>query len=162
MRATIRPANESDIGVLAEHFREMWLEIGWRPETLREDWLDLVAAFVERARAESEFAAFVAEADGAVAGTAACQLASGPYPEIRRESSHRAGYIWGVYIRPEYRRQAVATRLTQAALDHLKALGCTRATLHASTAGDPVYRSMGFTGTNELSLTLVESDSEGG
>lgn len=151
----IRSADDADVPALAEHFRRMWLEIGWRPETLREDWLERVTAFIERARAEAEFAGFVAEVDGALAGTAACQLFSGAYPEIRRASWHRAGYIWGVYIRPEYRRRGIATRLTQAALDHLVALGCTRAALHASAAGAPVYRSMGFVETNELGLALV-------
>lgn len=150
----IRAAGESELPVLAEHFRRMWLDMGWRPESLRDDWRERVTAFVERARGDGGFAAFVAEAGGGVAGSAACQLACGLYPEIRRESSHRAGYVWGVYVRPEHRRRGLATGLTRAAVGHLESLGCTRVTLHASPDGDPVYRALGFTGTNELGLTL--------
>lgn len=149
---TIRRAGDVDMGVLADNFRRMWLEIGWSPETLRGDWADVVAAFVERARSAGDFAAFVAEADAGVVGTAACQIFSGLYPEIRLPTSHLAGYVWGVYVRPDHRRRGLATRLTRAALDHLDALGCTVVRLHASRHGEPVYRAMGFRGTNELEL----------
>ena len=153
-RATIRRASDAELGVLAESFREMWADNGWEAESFREDWADVVAAFVERARAEGDFAAFVAEVDGEVIGTAACQVFAGLYPEIRLRSVHRAGYLWGVYVRPDQRQRGLATRLTQAALDYLEAIGCTRVNLHASQHGEPVYRKMGFRDTNELSLAL--------
>lgn len=152
--ARIRRASGAETGLLAEHFRRMWLEIGWTPESFREDWAEVVARFVERARAEARFAGFVAETDTEVVGSAACQLFSGLYPEIRLAPSHRAGYVWGVYVRPDHRRRGLATRLTRAACDHLAALGCTVVRLHASRHGEPVYRSMGFRDTNELSLAL--------
>jgi GNAT superfamily N-acetyltransferase len=106
--ATIRRAGDADLAVLADNFRKMWLEIGWSPEALREDWVDVVDSFVEAARSESDFAAFVAEIDGEVVATAACQILSGLYPEIRLGSSHLAGYIWGVYVRPDHRRLGLA------------------------------------------------------
>jgi ribosomal protein S18 acetylase RimI-like enzyme len=155
--ATIRVASGADLGVLADNFRKMWLEIGWAPETIREDWAGVVAAFIAGAQAKRGFAAFVAEVDTAVVGSAACQILSGLYPEIRLESSHRAGYIWGVYVRPDCRRLGLATRLTRAAVEHLDRLGCTRVTLHASRDGEPVYRAMGFGETNELGLPLAGS-----
>ena len=151
---TIRTASHRELDVLAESFREMWLAIGWRPESFRDDWKDVVSAFVAGARAENEFAWFLAEADGAIVGTAACELLSGLHPEIRHPSAHRAGYIWGVYVRPGYRRQGIATKLTEAAIDHLRSCGCTQVKLHASKAGARVYRSMGFGETNELALAL--------
>ena len=152
--ATIREATDADLADLAEGFRAMWLEIGWRARDLRADADAVVADFVARAREDGEFAAFVAEVGGAVVGTVACQLFSGLYPEIRRPSSHRAGYIWGVYVHPDHRRQGLATRLTRAALAHLEAIGCRRVALHASRDGAPVYRSLGFRETNELALEL--------
>lgn len=151
---TIRRVTEADTGVLAESFREMWLEIGWSSEALRGDWREVVDVFVERARAQGDFAAFVGELGGEIVGTAACQVFSGLYPEIRRTDLHREGYIWGVYVRPDHRRLGLATRLTRAALEHLDALGCTRVRLHASAEGEPVYRAMGFGDTNELGLDL--------
>ena len=45
--------------IVVADFRRMWVEIGWGTETFREDWADVVAAFVERARADDDFAAFV-------------------------------------------------------------------------------------------------------
>jgi ribosomal protein S18 acetylase RimI-like enzyme len=155
--ATIRMARDVDLAVLAANFRKMWLEIGWSPEALREDWVDVVGSFVEAARFASDFAAFVAEIDGEVVGSAACQILSGLYPEIRLGSSHRAGYIWGVYVHPDHRRLGLATELTRAALDHLGGIGCAHVKLHASRDGEHVYRAMGFRDTNELDLVLAGS-----
>ena len=87
----------------------------------------------------------------------ACQILSGLYPEIRLGSSHLAGYIWGVYVRPDHRRLGLATKLTRAALDHLAGIGCAHVKLHASRDGERVYRAMGFRDTNELDLVLAGS-----
>lgn len=154
---TIRRAGEHDTGTLAEAFRLMWHESGFAEESFREDADARVAAFVERTREEGEFAAFLAEAEGAVVGTAACQTYAGLYPEIRRRAVHLTGYIWCVYVWPEHRRRGLATRLTRAALSHLEGIGCTRVRLHASRQGAPVYRALGFEPTNELGLELRPS-----
>lgn len=153
----IRRAGDAELTVVADNFRRMWIDMGWHPETLRDDWAGLVAAFVERARSEGDFAAFVAALDGEVVGTAACQVFAGLYPEIRRGSAHRAGYVWGVYVEPPHRRRGLATRLTRAALAHLEAIGCTQVKLHASRDGEPVYRALGFQETNELVRALGPS-----
>lgn len=151
---TIRKAEDADLDAIADNFRRMWLEIGWPPESLRADWREVVRAFVERARVMGTFAAFLAEMDSAVVGTAACQAYTGLYPEIRTPAAHLAGYVWGVYVEPVHRRRGVAARLTRAAIAHLEVAGCTRVRLHASPQGDPVYRSLGFRETNERELVL--------
>jgi len=79
--------------VIADNFRRMWLEIGWPPESLREDWRSVVNDFVEHARRRGAFAAFLAEVDGAVVGSAGCQIYAGLYPEIRIPTRHRVGYV---------------------------------------------------------------------
>jgi len=154
--ATIRRAEDRDLEVVAGNFRRMWLEIGWPPETLRHDWREVVSDFVERARMAGPFAAFLAEMDSEVVGTAACQIYAGLYPEIRTPAAHLAGYVWGVYVEPAHRRRGVAAKLTRAAIDHLQAVGCTRVRLHASLQGEPVYRRLGFRETNERDLEVSD------
>jgi len=151
---TIRKANEDELDIVADNFRRMWLEISWPPESLREDWRAVVSEFIAHARARGAFAAFLAEMDSEVLGTAACQIYTGLYPEIQRPAAHLAGYVWGVYVEPAHRRRGVAASLTRAAIDHLEAAGCTRVRLHASRQGEPVYRRLGFRGTNERDLEL--------
>lgn len=153
----IRRATDLELGIVNENFRRMWIDMGWEPQNLREDSAEVVTGFIERARAEGQFAAFVAEVDSEVVGSAACQVLSGLYPEIRLSASHLAGYIWGVYVAPAHRRRGIATGLTRATLDHLHAIGCTLVKLHASPFGEPVYRAMGFSDTNELALPTPSS-----
>ncbi|MGO7564987.1 GNAT family N-acetyltransferase, partial [Rhizobium johnstonii] len=50
------------------------------------------------------------------------------------------GYIWSVYVADAFRRRGIALALTNNAVDYLKSIGCTTAVIHASDAGEPVYR----------------------
>jgi GNAT superfamily N-acetyltransferase len=65
------------------------------------------------------------------------------------------GYTWGVYVESAYRHQGVGMRLTEQAIAYLKSLNCTRAILHASPVGKPLYAKMGFQPSNEMFLDLT-------
>lgn len=59
----------------------------------------------------------------------------------------QCGYIWGLYVAPEFRRQGMARQLLTTALDRLYRQGCTACWL--TTASDnweaqPLYLSLGF------------------
>ncbi len=41
-----------------------------------------------------------------------------------RETCHPVGYLEGIYVRPEYRRQGWARRLLEAGQDWARSLGC--------------------------------------
>jgi GNAT superfamily N-acetyltransferase len=64
------------------------------------------------------------------------------------------GYIWHVFVVAAARRQGVATRLVERAVDHLRSIGCTKAVLHSSDAGEAVYRQLGFQIAKEMRLDL--------
>jgi ribosomal protein S18 acetylase RimI-like enzyme len=64
--------------------------------------------------------------------------------------------IWNFYVQPDYRRQGIATKLTEMAIAHLKSLNCTKAVLHASPSGKPVYENLGFATSNEMMLNLLD------
>jgi len=66
----------------------------------------------------------------------------------------RYGYIWGVYVEPDWRRRGLARQLTETTLTYLRDLACTRVILNASPSGRPVYESMGFQPSNEMRLNL--------
>lgn len=78
--------------------------------------------------------------------------------EARRKLAHKS-LIWGVFVKPEYRRTGVARRLMERAIEHARASGV--AQVHLSVgARNPraqtLYRSLGFTvyGTEPRSLYI--------
>ncbi len=132
----------------------MWRDNDVPIESVRPDWQELTIAFLNHARCELAYKAFVVEVDGIVVGSAGCQLFAGLYPQIIEDSSRKYGYVWGVYVEPDLRSQGFAKRLTSLAVDYLKSLGCTRVILHASLSGKPVYTGLGFSELNEMRLDL--------
>ncbi|MBE9166833.1 GNAT family N-acetyltransferase [Pleurocapsales cyanobacterium LEGE 06147] len=150
----VREATEREDSLIARHFYQLWLDNNVSTDLIRANWLDETLHFIEKARRELGFQAFVAESDGKVVGSASCQLFAGLYPQVFEYQHRKYGYIWNVYVESSYRRQRIATKLTNKTIDHLKSLGCTRAILHASPFGRPVYERLGFIAGNEMQLEL--------
>ncbi len=153
-----RPATPSEDPTIAEHFCQMWQDIGIPAEQIKPEWEALTMDFIAEARAHLDFQAFVAEAtDGRLIGSASCQQFAGLYPRILKPSQKLRGYIWGVYVESEYRRQGIGRRLTARAVDHLRDIGCTHAILHAAPMGQSVYSGIGFESANQMTLDLTKS-----
>lgn len=152
----VRQSRPNEDRLLARHFYRMWRDNGVPEEKLAGDWERRVLDFVEAARGAYRYCAFVAEQDGAgILGSAGCQIFGGLYPDILDPAVRRYGYLWGVYVEPNHRRRGIARLLTQTAIAHLTAIGCTHALLHASPPGRPVYEGLGFEPTNEMRLGLA-------
>ncbi|WP_414550804.1 GNAT family N-acetyltransferase [Anabaena sp. CCY 0017] len=151
---TIRKAIPPEDALIAQHFYQMWQDIGVPDAAMNSNYLDITLEFIAQARQELFYQAFVAEVDDVIVGSASCQLFSGLYPNVMTAEYRKFGYIWGVYVEPVYRRQGIAEKLTHSAVAHLKAIGCTRVVLNASPLGKPVYSSLGFSESNAMQLDL--------
>ena len=151
----IREASAEEDSLIARHFYQLWRDNDVPPESIQSDWFEITLRFVEHARQELCYKAFLAEIDGQVVGSAGCQLFAGLYPLALTEQYRKYGYIWGVYVELPYRGQGIAKKLTGMAVDYLKSLGCMRVVLHASPSGKPVYSSLGFLDSNEMRLDLI-------
>lgn len=151
---TIREATPTEDSLIAEHFYQMWRDLGVPDDDINSDWLDITLKFIEHARRELSYKAFVA-VDSAIVGCACCQLYTGLYPNVLKPQYRKYGYIWGVYVEPSYRKQGIAKQLTNMAIAHLKAVGCTRVLLNASPGGKPVYERLGFSTSNTMQLDLM-------
>jgi ribosomal protein S18 acetylase RimI-like enzyme len=149
-----RAAQPEDDPMIAQHFYQLWRDNEVAASDLIPDWQATTLRFIAQARAEFNFCAFIAEADQQIIGSASCQKFAGLYPLILTPTYRNYGYIWGVYIESAYRRQGFAKHLTQLCLDYLTSLDCTRAILHASPSGKPVYTQLGFIESNEMRLDL--------
>lgn len=124
--------------IIAHHFHQLWLDNEVKEELILDDWLDITLKFIHKARQELKFQAFIAQGSAEIVGSVSCQLFAGLYPSPFKPEHRHYGYIWNVYVQPDYRRQGIATQLTETAIAHLKSLNCTKAVLNASPSGKPV------------------------
>lgn len=151
----IRTATPEEDFLIAAHFRQMWLDLDIPETAIEPDWLNITLQYIEQARQTLNYQAFVATVQEQVIGSASCQRFAGLYPLILKPEHRNYGYIWGVYVESAYRKQGIATRLTQRTIDYLKSIGCTQALLNASPLGKPVYDRLGFLPTNAMQLSLT-------
>lgn len=150
----IRVATPAEDALIARHFYQLWMDNQMSETDIRPDWLEVTLAFIDRVRRTLDYQSFVAEVDEQVVGSAGCQRFTGLYPLLFNSQVRADGYIWGVYVEPDYRGQGIATQLTQQTLIYLKSIGCTHAVLNASPSGKPVYTKLGFVESNLMRLDL--------
>lgn len=155
----IREATTQEDLLIAQHFYQMWQDMGIPEDAINPDWHNITLEYIDMARRDLFYKAFVAEVDNAVVGSASCQIFGDLFPNIFKPEYRKSGYIWGVYVEPSYRRQGIAKQLTSIAVEYLKAIACTQVVLGASPAGKPVYSSLGFSQGNQMVLNLVVSAS---
>lgn len=151
----IREAFLEEDSLIAQHFYQMWLDNDTPANYIQADWLNITLQFLDRARRELHYQAFVAEVENRVVGSVSCQLFTGLYPHILTTEYRNYGYIWGVYVEAAYRNRGIGKQLTSKAVNYLQSQGCTKAVLHASPSGKPVYTSLGFSSGNEMKLDLL-------
>ncbi len=150
----IAKATPQEDYLIAKHFYQMWLDIGYDKDYLAADWSEITRKYIYHARQNLQYQAFIAEIDGKTVGSAGCQLFDGLYPQIIKAESRQYGYIWGVYVEKAYRDRGIGKQLTIRTRDYLKSIGCTRAVLHASPQGKPVYDRIGFISSNQMHFDL--------
>ncbi|MDJ0706944.1 MAG: GNAT family N-acetyltransferase [Leptolyngbyaceae cyanobacterium MO_188.B28] len=150
----VRKATQEEDSLIAAHFYHMWLDADVPESAINPDWRSTVIEYIETARQTLNYQAFIAQKEDVLVGSVGCQQFAGLYPDVLKPDYRRYGYIWGVYVEPAHRKQGIATQLTQSAIAHLKAIGCTHALLNASPLGESVYKRLGFAPTNAMRLTL--------
>jgi ribosomal protein S18 acetylase RimI-like enzyme len=150
----VRSGDESDDSVLIQHYMALWDSYGTLSDHYSNDAAAIIRTFLQEGRSGLGLGTFIAEVDGVVAGSSACQLQVSPYPNVIKPDLRKFGYIWHVFVFSEFGRRGIGRALTQAAIDHLKQLGCTTVVLNASEAGEPLYTSMGFQKAKEMRLML--------
>ena len=151
---TLETATADDDELIAEHYLVLWDSYGFARDQHVPGSEKLVRRFIDEARATQELRAFVCRSGGAAVASAACQVRRAPYPEVLLPTIRKIGYVGSVYVAPDHRRKGIAGKLMRACTGYLADIGCTSVILHASEAGLPLYKALGFEGTSELRLTL--------
>lgn len=134
------------------HRCAMFRDMGY-PEDAVRPMSEAFRPWLERSMKAGQYLAwFAVDGDGAIAAGAGVWLMAWP-PHMYDAGPWRAN-ILNVYTRPENRRQGLARRLMDAALEWCRANGVRTVILHASTEGRPLYESMGFQATNEMRIIV--------
>lgn len=151
---TIRFATLDEIPVIVHHRFSMFAEMdSGTPET-REAMRVLSAEWIREKMEQGRYLGFLAvdEAGQIAAGAGLWLMEWIPGP---LDLTDRRAYILNVYTEPPHRGRGLARRLVQAALDWSREHGLETAILHASNAGYPIYKSIGFQASNEMRFPVA-------
>lgn len=149
--ATIRVAAPAEREAVRAYVHAMYVEMGTPHDQFFDDWEARYDRRVQELERDAALRIIVAERDGEPVGTISVHVHESSSARVVRR---RVAYLWGLYVAPEARGAGVARALVQASLDHARTLRCTRALLHASKMGRPLYDRLGFRPSTEMLLDL--------
>jgi GNAT superfamily N-acetyltransferase len=154
-QASIRPATLADAGTLIAHRRAMFVAMGYRDAAALDT---MTAAFrpwlIERMERGGYLAWVATASDGSIVAGLGLWLMDWP-PHMIGPGARR-GNILNVYTESTHRRQGIARRLMEVALDWCRRNGIRAVILHYSDDGRALYEKLGFRPTNEMRLLLEE------
>jgi GNAT superfamily N-acetyltransferase len=150
MAVTVRPVAEVDLELICQHRERMFAESGRTRESLR----PMTAAFARwlapRLKDGSYFGWMLEDAGFVVAGLGMMVIDWPPHPS--HPADHRRAYILNVFVEPEHRRTGLAKRLMALAEQKAGQLGLRYAILHSTRQGRPLYETLGWGPTSEMSI----------
>jgi GNAT superfamily N-acetyltransferase len=152
---SIRPATLDDVADLIRLRRAMFESMGIEDPAQLDAGDEAAAAYFCRAIPTGEFHAWLAVTPNGKA-VASSGVVIDQHPPGPRNLSGQTGYIMSVVTAPDYRRMGIGREVTQVALAWLDKQGVTRAELHATDMGRPLYEDLGFADSHGMRLTIRE------
>lgn len=158
---TVRPATVDDIPILLEARRGMFADMGEAEAPGREEGEMRLAAWYAERIPDGRAGGLVAE-DAAGAWIGALSISHDETVPSRHNMSGRHSYLFGLWVRPEYRRRGVARALVTEATEAARTLGEGGVVLFASDHGRPLYEGLGFRTAPAMRLFFEGDGSPGG
>jgi GNAT superfamily N-acetyltransferase len=150
---TIRPTTLEDAECIATHRRAMFFGMGYRDEAALDAMLAAFRPWLSKKMKAQEYLAWFAVApDHSIVAGLGLWLMDWP-PHMTGPGAFR-GNILNVYTEPAFRRQGLARRLMQVALEWCGTNGIRAVILHSSDDGRALYEKLGFQPTNEMRILL--------
>jgi ribosomal protein S18 acetylase RimI-like enzyme len=151
-RYITRRATPEDVHALVEFRDAMFRDMGWTDELRLAELAPLYRAYLLEHFESGDYLGWVA-CDGEEV-VAAVGLLWERVPPTVRNLSGRQAYILAMYVRPEHRREGIASELIGVAVEHARGEGADVISLHASDAGRGLYQRLGFGDSPEMRLFL--------
>lgn len=154
----IRTATPADLPLVLHHRRQMFLEMGFDPPSVERTMI-LSEPFFAAAMQDREYFAWFVTTTATAAGSDETVVAGGGILLLRYQPGPRDAlalrpYVVNVFTEVPHRGKGLARRLMNAMTDWGRAAGYSNLYLHASSAGRPLYESLGYEPTNEMRLKL--------
>jgi GNAT superfamily N-acetyltransferase len=131
----------------------MFLEMGYGDAAALDAMASAFRPWLRRMMESAEYLAWVATGpEDAIVGGLGLWLMDWPPHMIG--AGARRGNILNVYTNQAFRRQGIARRLMEVALDWCRANAIGAVILHSSVDGRALYETLGFAATNEMRLLL--------
>jgi GNAT superfamily N-acetyltransferase len=155
MTYSIRQATTSDSAIIAHHRVAMFQDMGEVPtDALSSELLLTSIAALTALFREGSYVGWLAIDTGERVIAGAGAHIKPQLPRISHDGAGVAGMpialVVNVYTEPAWRRKGIARALMQRIMGWATTQGIDRVLLHASDAGRPLYRSLGFVPTNEM------------
>ncbi len=149
----IRQGTLDDVDTVVAHRRAMFLEMGYDDVAAVDKMCGEFRPWLVRKMQAGEYLVSLAvAANGEIAAGLGVWLMDWP-PHMLGPGRWRAN-ILNVYTRPESRRNGLARKLVEQAIEWCRANQLSTVILHASDAGRPLYESMGFRPSTEMRMIL--------
>jgi GNAT superfamily N-acetyltransferase len=156
MSFVISAATPGDVEILVHHRRAMFSDMGYSDRAELDAMCAAFRPWLAARMANGEYRAWLGRTpEGRTAGGLGLWLMDWPPHMIG--GSARRGNILNVYTEAAFRRQGIARRLMETALEWCRSEGLSVVILHASAEGRVLYESMGFASTNEMRISLAAS-----
>jgi GNAT superfamily N-acetyltransferase len=153
----IGEATLADVPLLFEARHNMYVDLG---DVVRPDDRDAVdaalTAFISEHADDGPFGFIAEDEAGTLVG--AISITHETTQPSRVNISGRQAYLYGMWVRPESRRQGVARSLVATAVAAVRPTGAGAVTLMASDEGRPVYAGLGFVDVPAMRLTFTLLD----
>ncbi len=140
---TIRKATEADIEILVQLRIKQLYDEGYTPQKygLENIAREMTRYFRENIRTERYISWVAVEAETIVAISGLCFY---DLPPSFINLTGKVAYLTSMYTMPAYRRRGLAAILVRKMIEIAREKGYTVMRLHASEAGRPLYRKLGF------------------
>ena len=136
---------------MLRHRRRMFEDMGFTDPAALDAMLATSTPLVARGLADGSYRGWLAALAGGsvVAGGGIITLTFQSHP---RDPRPARAWVVNMYTEPAHRRRGIARRLMETMLAYCRDAGMRSLYLHASDAGRPLYRSLGFAPTNEMRI----------
>jgi GNAT superfamily N-acetyltransferase len=154
MEYTVRTATVDDVDAIVHHRCEMMRELQSTTDEVSQQMKENFRPWLLARLGSREYLGWLAVTqDGRVVAGSGLIFLDWP-PSMLHLNAARRAYLLNVYTEPEHRKQGLAHRLTQHAIDWCKENDIPVLSLHASKYGRPIYESLGFQDSAEMRMVL--------
>ena len=147
----LRPATPADAGTLADLWYAMLDECALLVADIDPRWHEWVVEDFQAAIGIGAQAWLVVEDEGVIVACGAAFFRGG---RAANALTGISAMLAGIYTVPTHRHRGLARTITERLLEICRTRGCKIVRLRASTAGRPLYESLGFVAGDEMTCTL--------